>query len=356
MTGRGSPSAVPVPYRPVTEALLGAARRGVVPDITAISHYRAALGALVPEWSSPGCDAHASPVVVAEALLRLLTQAGTRGGLLVLEDLHWTDAETLAVVEYLADNLADSRVLCIFTLRDGAPSAALDLLRVLSARRAAEALEVPRLTPAAANQMAAACLGVADLPAAVARLVDDCDGLPFAVEEVLAAAVASGQLRRDDVRDHAFATRGQPDRADDLRACHILEEVTDRPGVEGATNVGLTRVHREHEDVRLVVIGCLRHDRADRVDAAHDGHAEVNDQDVGEERQISLDCLLAVRGLAHEFQVRLELDDGGKARADHRMIVGDDDADGHADLLGRDGQRVAVQAERPGPRGARRGP
>jgi DNA-binding CsgD family transcriptional regulator len=203
MTGRGSPSAVPVPYRPVTEALLGAARRGVVPDITAISHYRAALGALVPEWSSPGCDAHASPVVVAEALLRLLTQAGTRGGLLVLEDLHWTDAETLAVVEYLADNLADSRVLCIFTLRDGAPSAALDLLRVLSARRAAQSLEVPRLTPAAVSQMAAACLGIAAVPAAVTRLVDDCDGLPFAVEEVLAAAVASGQLVRDETGWHA---------------------------------------------------------------------------------------------------------------------------------------------------------
>jgi predicted ATPase len=49
-------------------------------------------------------------------LLRLLSpQAGC---LLVLEDLHWADGETLALLEYLADNLSAERVLCVGTLRD----------------------------------------------------------------------------------------------------------------------------------------------------------------------------------------------------------------------------------------------
>ena len=38
--------------------------------------------------------------------------------MLVLEDLHWADQETLALLEYLADNLAAERVLCLATLRE----------------------------------------------------------------------------------------------------------------------------------------------------------------------------------------------------------------------------------------------
>ena len=58
----------------------------------------------------------------------------------MLEDLHWADPETLAIVEYLADNIATASVLCLVTLRDTGPSAGLDLLRSLSARRAATAI------------------------------------------------------------------------------------------------------------------------------------------------------------------------------------------------------------------------
>jgi DNA-binding CsgD family transcriptional regulator len=195
LAGRATDSAVPVPFRPVTEALMGAARSGVVPDAPGISDYRAALGTLVPEWSRPGdADAEVSPVIIGEALLRLLSLPGWPAGLLVLEDLHWADPETLAIVEYLADNIAKSKVLCLATLRDAAPSAGLDLLRSLSARRAATRLHVPRLMPRAVTQMAAACLDVPDVPRAVSRLLADCDGLPFAVEEILAAAVSSGEL------------------------------------------------------------------------------------------------------------------------------------------------------------------
>ena len=32
-----------------------------------------------------------------------------RGGLLVLEDLHWADPDTLAVLEHLTDNLSSGR-------------------------------------------------------------------------------------------------------------------------------------------------------------------------------------------------------------------------------------------------------
>jgi DNA-binding CsgD family transcriptional regulator len=195
LTGRATESAVPVPFRPIIEALMGAARSGVVPDAPSTCDYRAALGTLVPEWSRPGdSDAEVSPVIIGEALLRILSLPGWPAGLLVLEDLHWADPETLAIVEYLADNVADSRILCVATLRDTVPSAGLDLVRSLTARRAATRVDVRRLSSRAVSQMAAACLAVPELPRAVSRLLADCDGLPFAVEEILAAAVSSGEL------------------------------------------------------------------------------------------------------------------------------------------------------------------
>src|SRR5215472_14859231 len=39
--GRATESAAPVPYRPVIEALMGAARAGIVPDAPGIADYRA---------------------------------------------------------------------------------------------------------------------------------------------------------------------------------------------------------------------------------------------------------------------------------------------------------------------------
>jgi DNA-binding CsgD family transcriptional regulator len=70
-------------------------------------------------------------------------------------------------------------------------------LRSVTARRAATCIPVTRLGDQAIQQMAAACLDTAEVPGPVARLLADCDGLPFAVEEILATAVSSGQLVSD---------------------------------------------------------------------------------------------------------------------------------------------------------------
>ncbi|MEK6437726.1 hypothetical protein [Pseudonocardia sp. T1-2H] len=59
--------------------------------------------------------------------------------LLVLEDLQWADPETLAVVEYLADNCAGERLVLVATCRD-VPGTAMDLLERL-ARRGSPRLE-----------------------------------------------------------------------------------------------------------------------------------------------------------------------------------------------------------------------
>ena len=195
LAGRAAESVVPMPFRPITEALMKAARSGLAPDAPEMTGYRPTLGALVPEWGAQeGGEPEVSPIMLAEALLRLLTPPGRPDALLVLEDLHWADPETLAMLDYLADNLPGTRLLCVATVRDSEPSAGLDLARAVVARRAARLVEVPRLTERSVSEMAAACLRTDQAPAGVRRLLADCDGLPFAVEEILATATSSGQL------------------------------------------------------------------------------------------------------------------------------------------------------------------
>jgi DNA-binding CsgD family transcriptional regulator/tetratricopeptide (TPR) repeat protein len=203
-----------VPLRPVTEALTEVARAGQIPDTPEMAAYRPALAWIVPAWSQAGeREAEMSPLILGEALQLLLAVPGSAGALLVLEDLQWADPETLAVVEYLADSLAGRRVLCVATLRDSEPSAALDMVSAVQARRAATVAKIPRLAGAEIERMAAACLGQETAPQAVTgRLLRDCDGLPFAVEEVLAAAVTSGQLVSGQAgwRENENVTTGVP--------------------------------------------------------------------------------------------------------------------------------------------------
>jgi DNA-binding CsgD family transcriptional regulator len=198
VSGRALESTSPLPFRPVTEALMKIARSDGIPNSPEIADYRPALATLVPAWgqSAPDGEAEISPLIIGEALIRLLSLYGSPGAVLVLEDIHWADPETLAIVQYLADNLAGKQVLCLATLRDSEPSAGLDAVMSIHARRAAPLIVVPRLTDGDVERLAACCLDAEVPPAVTRRLLVGCDGLPFAVEEILAAAAASGEIAR----------------------------------------------------------------------------------------------------------------------------------------------------------------
>jgi len=209
LAGRAVAGAVPVAFRPLAEAVSGEVRRrgpvdGLdVLDVPELQPFRPALGRLVPEWGPPEpAPGATSPVVLGEGLLRLLrVLAGERGGVLVVEDLHWADAESLAVLEYLADNVAAERIVCLGTLRTEEASAGRELVGTLVDRRAAHVVELARLDEANTLRLAAACLGRAPLPAAVEALLGArADGLPFLVEELLAGLVGAGALVERDGR------------------------------------------------------------------------------------------------------------------------------------------------------------
>ena len=109
LTGRAVPVGAASPYRPLTEALLQALRELPFPADDGLAPWRPALRAILPAIAVAEGDGHGdhSPAVRGEAVLQLLRRlAGPAGLLLVLEDLHWADPDTLAVLEYLSDNLA----------------------------------------------------------------------------------------------------------------------------------------------------------------------------------------------------------------------------------------------------------
>lgn len=199
LTGRAVPGASPVPYRPLTEGFLAAFRDAPPPADATLTGFGTHLHRLVPAWGGQAPAADESPVLLGEALVRLLRVGRpARGNLLLLEDLHWADPETLTVVDYLADALRDEPVLCLVTTRPG--GAADDLVERLERRTPHGVMRIAPLPDADVEVMVAACLG-ATPPAAVTAFVQrHSDGSPFLVEELLAGLASSGELRQQDDR------------------------------------------------------------------------------------------------------------------------------------------------------------
>jgi DNA-binding CsgD family transcriptional regulator len=213
LAGRSVAGGIPAAFRPFAEALASAGRAGRLPDASELDPFRPVLGRLVPQWRQEPTARDESLVFLGEAMLRLFRLLPGRpldaGCLLVLEDLHWADQETLALLEYLADNLAAERLLCIGTLRDEEGGAAPDIARALEARGSAVQMPLRRLDPALTADMALACVGSADLPAEVLSFVAGrAEGLPFLVEEVMAGLIGDGTLTERDGRFEATDLSG----------------------------------------------------------------------------------------------------------------------------------------------------
>ncbi|MFD0318151.1 ATP-binding protein [Streptomyces flavalbus] len=197
LRGRSSTTGPAVPFRPLTEALMSLFRGGEPMDDLALGPYRPVLGRLIPDWDTGERDT-SSMVILGEAVLRLFIAAGRgRGHLLLLEDLHDADPETLGVLEYLVDNLEHTPVLLVATVRTDI-SDALDLAQSARRRGAAALIELAPLSRPQVHEVIAAQLGVDgpdEVPAEVLeRLWEDSAGSPYLVEELLQSMIGSGTL------------------------------------------------------------------------------------------------------------------------------------------------------------------
>jgi len=130
--------------------------------------------------------------------------------------------------------------------------------------------------------------------------------------------------------DQCIAGRRRPDREDDLLGRGVLHQESARAREQPV------------EDVLVEVEGCEQdHPRRVRrqrdnpfrsIDAAHPRHPYVHHHDVGPEHGRPAGCLHAVARLADDLEIGLGPDQLGHASPYHRLVVGEQDPDGHAGL------------------------
>jgi predicted ATPase len=270
-------------YAPLVEALRPLVRQAATPGRPALVEGLLDLGRLFGDLSLPPGpalgDSGLERTRLFESVCRLLERASARQPLaLLLDDVHWADRGSLALLHYLIRGLGSRPLLVLLTHRQDEANAALhDLLAALRRGGSLTELELVGLTDQAVRLLAQNLLGgqapaelldvltarsggvplfvgalvgsFADngalyrfdgrwalapqrpeaVPAAVSALLQSqVQGLPNEAREVLdLLAVCGVQV------DHALLTRLMPDERllcglTDLRAAgHVLEEVID---------------------------------------------------------------------------------------------------------------------------------
>lgn len=191
---------VAAPYAPVKAALRAlVAEEGAERVLDAVGPGRAAFIALLPELAPAGA-ASASPIAKADAgaatgqlheaiAVLLETFSRERPIIFVIEDLHWIDAASLALLRFLMHALGSSRVLTVLSYRTedvtrGHPVRAF--LSEAERDRWVERRDLARLSRSQVRKLAKSL--IVDMTPSE-RVLDTVfrrsDGVPFFVEELV---------------------------------------------------------------------------------------------------------------------------------------------------------------------------
>jgi len=199
------------PYLPFVEALTSWARdRGTEGMREALGETAPELARLVPEIDArlgpfppaPALQPHEERLRLFEAVTRFLRSlAARRGVLLLLDDLHWADTGTLALLRHLLRQLRADRVLLLGTYRE----IELDRRHPLAAalvewdrERISTRVPLGRLSRADSGALLATLLRQETITAEFGDAMHrETEGNPFFVEEVVKALVEQGQIYRE---------------------------------------------------------------------------------------------------------------------------------------------------------------
>lgn len=188
LVGRGMAGLDAAPYGPLAEALLAATRSGL-PHAPGLDPFLPALGPVLAGGGAGPLGAAGSRLVVSEAVLRLLVALGGDGGtLLVVEDAHWADPETVAVIEYLADQVRELAVLLVVTIRSEMANDARARIEQLAIRGAATIVRLPRLSDDEIDELVRAVHGADVDPPVLEAVRQRSEGIPLVAEELAGLA------------------------------------------------------------------------------------------------------------------------------------------------------------------------
>jgi class 3 adenylate cyclase/tetratricopeptide (TPR) repeat protein len=155
-------------------------------------HVAARVAQLIGLEAAPGPAEEA-----AWAFRRLLELLATKGPLVVvLDDLHWAEPGLLDLVEHVADHGRGVPVLLVAMAR---PELLEQRPGWAGGKLNATTMLLEPLEEAEATRLLGALAGPGGLPEAVARRITGAaEGNPLFLEELLAALVEEGRLRRQD--------------------------------------------------------------------------------------------------------------------------------------------------------------
>jgi predicted ATPase/DNA-binding XRE family transcriptional regulator len=200
------------PYLPFVEAL----RRWV--EAQDDGGLRDALGAAAPEVTRLvpeiqerlGTRAPSQPLPPHEERLRLFDSlarflrslAGPHGLLVFLDDLHWADQSTLALLHYVLRRSRDARVLILATYRElelDSSHALSEALVEWNRERWATRVALARLPVSETAALLAALLGEASVTPELGEAIHrETDGNPFFIEETVKSLVEQGAIYRQE--------------------------------------------------------------------------------------------------------------------------------------------------------------
>jgi class 3 adenylate cyclase len=206
--GGCSEAELTLPYLPFLEAIGNYLASADLADVRLrLGPIRRELAHLFPQLDpdsrSSDDDTTQGKPRLFEAILALLAiPAETDGLLLVVEDLHWADASTRELLDYLTRRLRLSRILVVGTYRGDEMHRKHPLLPTVQSWRRSSTATIVELDPLPADAVARIVRAIFDIE----DVSDDTrdflhqrsEGNPFVLEEVLKAALDRGDIFRDD--------------------------------------------------------------------------------------------------------------------------------------------------------------
>ena len=144
----------------------------------------------------------------------LAGMAASRPLALMVDDVHWADADSVRALAYLAGRLDDLPIALVVAVRSNEPGAAAGLLAALEGDPRARRLDLHELEAHATAELVRSFLPDANDPLCAA-FHESTGGNPFYLRELLRAVGSrrDGALSADDVRSAAVTTVGDRVRA-----------------------------------------------------------------------------------------------------------------------------------------------
>ena len=144
--------------------------------------------------------------IFASVSRELLYLSAKKPTILVLEDIHWADSASLALLHYISRAIRSESVFVLASFRseelnsdlDGQPLPLVESLRLMGRESLYEKIDLPRLNAAQISKMASSILGGNLDQNFIEKLANESQGNPLFIVESLTMLVNDGSLTKGD--------------------------------------------------------------------------------------------------------------------------------------------------------------